>query len=268
MPKKKKYTLDEVNALRVAYGDPLEKRELISALLIPFFIGTIFTFALFYYWWLAIITGVGAMVYAYKIMLPQNTKRAYEVNAFRERNKFVNNITQMLTNQERTVLDAMKTVTERASGEFKEDLLVLQASLVDANSKEQQGAFQVLSDKYKNDVIFDQFVEQLATASIEGRFSMETLKDIKTYHNQVKKRQDEFMAKKEREAYNFKFIVTIGLVLIMVITFSFGWDQFLNVYARNPFGWVTSSVYLLILSVYFLAFRNQYIDDNIMEVKL
>lgn len=268
MAKKKKYTLDEVNALRIAYGDPLQKRELITSLLIPFFIGAIFTFALFYYWWLALIAGVTAMIYAYKIMLPQNTKRAYEVNAFRERNKFVNNITQMLTNQERTVLDALKTVTERANGEFKEDLLVLQASLVDANPKEQQNAFQVISDKYKNDVIFDQFVEQLATASIEGRFSMETLKDIKTYHNQVKEKQDDFMAKKQKEAFNFKFIVTIGLVLIMAITFSFGWDKFVNTYARNYIGWVTSSIYLLIVSGYFLAFRNRYVDDNIMEVKI
>ncbi|KYD11477.1 hypothetical protein B4102_2205 [Heyndrickxia sporothermodurans] len=268
MAKKKKYTLDEVNALRVAYGNPLQKRELVSSLLMPFFIVAIFTFALFYYWWLSLTAGVVAMIYAYKIMLPQNTKRTYEVNAFRERNNFVNNITQMLTNQDRTVLDALKTVSKRANGEFKEDLLELQASLIDANPKEQQDAFQVLSDKYKDDVIFDLFVEQLATASIEGRFSMESLKDIKTYHNKVKKKQDDFMARKQKEAYNFKFILTIGLVLILAITFSFGWDQFLSVYARNPIGWITSSIYLLIISGYFLAFRNKLVDDNIMEVKV
>ncbi|MCM3113656.1 hypothetical protein [Lederbergia lenta] len=268
MAKKKNYTLDEVNALRIAYGDPLQKRELISSLLIPLSVGVIFTFALFYYWWLALIVGGVVMNYAYKIMLPQNTKRAYEVNAFRERNNFVNNITQMLTNQERIVLDALKTVSERANGEFKDDLLVLQDSLADANPKEQQDAFQVLSSKYKNDVIFDLFVEQLATASIEGRFSMDTLKDIKSYHNQVKKRQDDFMAKKQKEAYNFKFIATISLVLIMAITFSFGWDQFLNAYARNPIGWVTSTAYLLIMGGYFLSFRKKLVDDNIMEVTL
>jgi hypothetical protein len=268
MAKKRNYTLDEVNALRVAYGDPLERKELISSLLIPFFVGGIFTFALFYYWWLALIVGCVSMFYAYKIMLPQNTKRTYEVTAFRERNNFVNNITQMLTNPDRTVLDALKTVTERANGEFKEDLYLLQASIVDANTKEQQEAFQALSDKYKNDVIFDLFVEQLATASIEGRLSVETLKDIKTYHNQVKKKQGDFMAQKQKEAYNFKFIVTIGLVLIMAITFSFGWDQFINDYARNPIGWVTSGIYLSLLGGYFIAFRNRYIDDNIMEVKV
>ncbi|MGG3641484.1 hypothetical protein [Bacillus gobiensis] len=268
MAKKKKYTLDEVNALRKAYGDPLQKRELVSALLIPFSVGAIFTIVLFYYWWLALITGVIAMMYAYKIMMPQNAKRVYEVNAFRERNYFVNYITQMLTNPERTVLDALKTVTDNANGEFKDDLLRLQASLADANSKEVQDAFQVLSDKYKNDVIFDLFVEQLATASIEGRFSMETLKDIKSYHNQVKKRQDDFIAKKQKEAYNFKFIMTIGLVLILAITFSFGWDQFVMQYARNPIGWASSTVYLLIAGGYFLSFRKKYVDDNIMEVNI
>lgn len=41
MAKKKKYTLDEVNALRIAYGDPLQKGELISTLLIPFSISAL-----------------------------------------------------------------------------------------------------------------------------------------------------------------------------------------------------------------------------------
>lgn len=268
MAKKKFYTLDEVNALRIAYGDPLQKRELFSALFIPFLIGSIFTFSLFYYWWLAIIAGTAALIYAYKVILPQNARRTYEVNAFRERNKFINNITQILTNEERTVLDALKIVSDRASGEFKEDLLQLQVSLLDANTDEQHKAFEVLSKKYEKDVIFDLYIEQLTTASIEGRFSMDTLKDIKTYHNQVKKRQEDFMAKKQKEAFNFRFIVNVGLVLILAITFSFGWEQFVSVYARSPIGWVVSTVYLLIIVSFFLSFRKNYIDDSIMEVKI
>ncbi|KGX85189.1 hypothetical protein [Pontibacillus litoralis] len=268
MAKKKKYTLDEVNALRIAYGDPLQKREIVSALFIPFLIAAVFTFSLFYYWWLSVIAGGIAMFYAYAKILPQDTRRSYEITAFRERNKFVNNITQMLTNEERTVLDCLKVVTERAQGEFKDDLLMLQASIMEANNKEKQTAFQVISDKYKGDVIFDLFIEQLATATIEGRFSIDTLKDIKSYHNEVKKRQDDFLQKKKKEAFHFKFIIGIGLVLIMAITFSFGWEQFIGVYARSLIGWITSSLYLVLITGYFLSFRKHYIDDDIMEVKV
>ncbi|MGG0888911.1 hypothetical protein [Cytobacillus horneckiae] len=268
MAKKRTYTLDEVNALRIAYGDPLQKKELITSLLVPFAVAAVFTFTLFYYWWLAIITGVIAAIYAYKVILPQNTKRKYESTSFRERNNFINNITQVLTNPDRTVLDALKIVSDRSKGEFQEDLLFLQASLIDANSKEQQEAFQIMSNKYKHDVIFDLYIEQLATASIEGRFSMDTLKDIKSYHNQIKKKQDEFLAAKEKESYSFKFITVASFVLIMAITFTFGWEQFVYVYARSPIGWFSSAVYLLILSSFFLSFRKRFVDDNIMEVKV
>ncbi len=268
LKKRKIYTLDELNAYKKAYGNPIQRKELFTTLTIPFVVAALYTFSLYYYWWLALIAGCIGMLYSYRVMLPANIKRIYENNAFRERNNFVNNITQILTNPERTVLEALKIVSERAHGEFKNDLLQLQASLIDADKEEIQRAFQVLSKKYEKDVIFDMYIEQLTTAMTEGRFSMETLKDIKTYHNEVKKRQDKFKAAKSREAYNFKFICTIGLALIAAISFSFGWKQFITVYAHSPIGWVVSGAYLMILGGYFASFRKRIVDDDIMEVQL
>ncbi|MFS0882745.1 hypothetical protein [Metabacillus niabensis] len=266
--KRKTYSLDELNAFRVAYGNPLERKEIFSTLFIAFLIAGIYTFALFYYWWLALIVGGLGVFYAYRFILPDDVKRVYEVNAFRERNNFINNITQILTNPDRTVLEALKIVEERANGEFKEDLVVLQASLMNANKEEIQQAFQELGKKYEHDVIFDMYIEQLTTAAIEGRTNVETLKDIKTYHNEIKKRQDSFMNAKKREAYNFKFITVIGFVLIMAISFSFGWEQFVTVYAHSPIGWVTSGIYLILLGGFYNSFRKRLVDDNIMEVKI
>jgi len=266
--KRKVYTLDELNAYKKAYGNPIQRKELFTTLTIPFVVAALYTFSLYYYWWLALIAGCIGMLYSYRVMLPANIKRIYENNAFRERNNFLNNITQILTNPERTVLEALKIVGDRAHGEFKHDLLHLQASLIDADKGEIQRAFQVLSKKYEKDVIFDMYIEQLTTAMTEGRFSMETLKDIKTYHNEVKKRQDRFLADKNKEAYNFKFICTVGLGLIAAISFSFGWEQFITVYAHNPIGWVASGIYLAILGGNFISFRKKLADDNIMEVQL
>ena len=129
------------------------------------------------------------MIYSYAYIVPQQVKRVYENNAFREKNNFVNNMTQILTNNEKTVLQALKTVADRANGEFKEDLLKLQAKIVDGNNQDIQDSFQWLASKYESDVIFSLYVEQLTTLVIEGRHNIETLKDIKTYHNEIKKRQ-------------------------------------------------------------------------------
>ena len=178
--KKKILTIDELNAYKIAYGSPLKRKELFFSLMIPFVVAFFYTFILFYNLWLPLITGILAMIYSYAYIIPQQVKRGYENNAFREKNNFVNNMTQILTNNEKTVLQALKTVADRANGEFKEDLLKLQAKIVDGSNQDIQDSFQWLANKYESDVIFSLYVEQLTTLVIEGRHNIETLKDIKT----------------------------------------------------------------------------------------
>lgn len=114
--KKKILTIDELNAYKIAYGSPLKRKELFFSLMIPFVVAFFYTFILFYNLWLPLITGILAMIYSYAYIIPQQVKRGYENNAFREKNNFVNNMTQILTNNEKTVLQALKTVADRANG--------------------------------------------------------------------------------------------------------------------------------------------------------
>ena len=179
--------------------------------MIPFVVAFFYTFILFYNLWLPLITGILAMIYSYAYIIPQQVKRGYENNAFREKNNFVNNMTQILTNNEKTVLQALKTVADRANGEFKEDLLKLQAKIVDGSNQDIQDSFQWLANKYESDVIFSLYVEQLTTLVIEGRHNIETLKDIKTYHNEIKKRQEKFFIQKQQKEWEFKFMCKVVL---------------------------------------------------------
>lgn len=268
MPKRKTFTLDELNAYRTAYGKPIERMELLASLLKPFAVAFLFTYALFYYWWIGLIAGVIAMVYGYRILIPVSVKRVYEANAFKQRNNFINNLTQILTNSDRTMLNALEVVTERASGEFQKDLYELQTNLQSANNEEIKKAFQTFAEKYKDDVIFELYVEQLTTATIEGRTNIETLKDIKSYHNQLKQKQDQFFNKKKQHSYAFKFICTIAFVLILAITFSFGWTQFVDTFAHKFVGWIFSTTYLIIMALMYHSYVKRLADDKVMEVKL
>lgn len=81
--KKKILTIDELNAYRIAYGNPIERKELFRSLAVPFAVGFFYIFILFYCWWLALIVGFLAMGYAYTFIIPQQVKRVYESNAFR-----------------------------------------------------------------------------------------------------------------------------------------------------------------------------------------
>ena len=266
--KKKILTIDELNAYKIAYGSPLKRKELFFSLMIPFVVAFFYTFILFYNLWLPLITGILAMIYSYAYIIPQQVKRGYENNAFREKNNFVNNMTQILTTNEKTVLQALKTVADRANGEFKEDLLKLQAKIVDGSNQDIQDSFQWLANKYESDVIFSLYVEQLTTLVIEGRHNIETLKVIKTYHKKIKKRQEKFFIQKQQKEWEFKFMCKVGLLFIGTITMSFGFSQFIEVYAHNLIGWVSSVIYLFILAKTYHEFLNRMGDDSIMEVQV
>lgn len=266
--KKRIMTLDELNAYRVAYGKPIQRKEFLLSIAVPFIVCAGFVFLLFYYWWLALIAGCIGVVYSYIVIIPQQVKRVYEDNAFRERNNFVNNMTQILTNDERTVLQALKTVSDRAKGEFREDLIKLQANLLDASNKDIHIAFQDFGEKYSKDIIFSLYVEQLTTAVLEGRTSMETIKDIKTYHNEIKKRQEKFFFSKKQHAKDFRFTGKVAAIFIGAITLSFGFRQFIEVYAHHPIGWIFNIVYLVVIAKVFHTFTKRMSDDSVMEVKI
>ena len=260
--------IDELNAYRIAYGNPIQRKELIISLMVPFLISFFYTFILFYYWWLSLIVGIAAMIYARVYTMPYREKRIYEENSFRERNNFVNNMTQILTNEERTILQSLKTVGDRANGEFREDIEKLQAKIVGATNEEVQGAFQELIDKYQKDVIFTLYLEQIITIIVEGKINIETLKDIKSYYNEIKKKQDKFFIEKQQRQKDFKQMIKLGILFIFILKMSFGWRQFIDVYAHHPIGWVASFLYLIILMSSFYSFLKRMGDDSIMEVQV
>ncbi len=49
----------------------------------------------------------------------------------------------------------------------------------------------------------------------------------------------------------------VGLLFIGTITMSFGFSQFIEVYAHNLIGWVSSVIYLFILAKTYHEFLNR-----------
>lgn len=266
--KKRKLNLDEINAYRIAYGDPIKIKDVFKSVFLPFIVCFLFVFLLFFKWYLGLIGGLIGMFYSFFYILPTNEKRDYELKSFKERNKFVNNMTQILTNEDRTVLQALEIVKGRANGEFKRDLITLQTNLIDATGDSVQKSFKVIENKYQTDVMFSQYIEQLTTAMIEGRNNLDTLKDVKTYHNMIKERQAQFFIEKKQKQHDFNFMVRIALIFLLFIIFSFGVRQYIDNYTNGIIGWVTSSIYLFLISKIYHSFRKRFSDDSVMEVKI
>lgn len=265
--KKRFVNADEINAIKVAYGKPLERKDYLRYGLFPGLIVGGFSFILLYYWWVSLIIGILGVLYGLKVLMPKNIQRVYERISFNERNKFVNNMTQILTNDSNTLLTALGRASDRSEGELKQDLKVLQARLMGADHEQVLNAFKELSNKYRDDIIFVQYLEQIETAALEGRTNVDTLKDIKSYHNEMKEKKEDYQRKKDGHLKDMKMLCGLVVFFIIIIAFSFSFDTFIDAFARHPIGWITSTIYMLLMFLFFKSFATYYFDDSILEVK-
>lgn len=263
-------TIDQMNAYKSAYGDPLLKKDIFIALVVPFMVGFVGVMILFYYWWLAIIGGLVGLAYGYIVLMKDNVQRVYHQQARIQRNRFVNNMTSLLTNPNETVVSALKWCAQDivADGEFKRDLDYLIVELMDATPNEVQAAFGRMATKYKRDFVFCLFLDNLITASLEGRTDIKKLKDLKSWHMDVMEQTSIFMNNKQGAIRQYKITVGYTLGIIAILTFALSFDGYLLYYAHNPIGWVSSIILLTLSFVYFHSFRKRLADDEVMEVKI
>jgi len=266
--KKNVLNVDELNAYKAAYEKPLGTKDYFYYIGYPAILSGVFSFLLLYYWWLSLIFSVIGAIYGWKTFLPKSVKKNYEAYSFNERNKFVNNMTQILTDETKTVPKALHFASQRSSGEFRDDLTKLQARVMGTDNEMIKEGFRELSDKYSDDVIFVQYLEQLETAMLEGLANIDTLKDIKSYHNDMKKKQNEYEVKKQRHLRDMRMLAGVIAIFLLSITFSFGFDTYINAFARHPIGWVTCGIYMLLMLHFFRKFSIYMFDDSILEVKL
>lgn len=266
--RKRRYTLDEYSALKTAYGKPYTRKDMFITLLKPFLFISIFTYLVCYYWWLSLIYGVLAVIYQYRRINTLNVKREYEEKAFNERNKFINNLTQILTNPTTTTLDGLIDVKDRTEGEFNNDITVLLTRLSDSTPAKIHDAFEKFKSRYQRDVVFIQYVDQIETALIDGRNNIEILKDIRSFHNEVKKKRDYFLRLKQTRTKNFKVIIGILLAAIIAMTVSMGASKYIDSYAHSPIGWISNTLFLGGIFLIFRSHLKKQEDDEVMEIQL
>lgn len=265
--KRKVMNIDELKAYRVAYGGKLRIKDYFTYVGAPAVLFGFFSFLLLYNGWVSLVCFLLGAFYGLTVFLPKSIRKQYEMEAFNQRNKFLNNITQVLTDDNQTVLMAIKKVTSRADGEFREDLKKFHAMLIGADNNRIRDAIIWFSDKYDDDVIFVQYLEQLETALIEGKTNIDTLKDIKTYHNDIRKKQELYEKGKQGHLRDMKQLIVITAILIVALSVSFGFHVYLKAFARNIIGYITCGLYLTIMAYFFTQFSKYLFDDSVMEIR-
>lgn len=266
--KRKILNVDELNAYKVAYEKPIGGRDYFRYLIVPSFTFALFSFILLYQVWVSVLLAIFGFIYGLKVFLPKSIKKNYESISFNQRNKLINNMTQIMTDETKTVNQALSLAGDRLDGELKEDLFLLQARLVGADNDRIKAGFKEFISKYVDDIIFVQFIEQLETSMLEGRTNIDTMKDIKSYHNDMKKKQTEYEKKKQSHLRDMKTLMIVVVVFILAISFSFGFSTYIENFARNWIGYITCSIYMSVIFIFFRQFTKYLFDDSVLEVSL
>lgn len=260
-------SVDELNAYKLAYGSGLDYSDIMKNVISPGLLLAGFSFILLYYWWVSLIFFLIGSLYGWRKLLPKVVKRNYELAAFEQRNQWINLMTLLLTDPSRTIPQALEAVSILAEGEFANDLQVLDGYLYGADNSRIQEGFRQFSERYTDDVIFLQYVEQLETAAVEGKTNVDTLKDIKTYHNELNVKQRLFRNAKQRHFDSMKGLV--GLIVTVLLAMNFlgvGFETFLNVFSRHPIGLITTIAYLAISMKVSFSYMKVHFDDSVLEI--
>ena len=223
--KKQKTNIADLVALDNAYGRKLDTKRVLKIAMVPaFYMLIIFTMFKFNIW-LSLAGFIGGYLFGYLYKMPREIKQDYVMDGYAERNRSINLLTQNLMDNNKTIIQAIQVAKSRANGEFKQDLSRLEAIILNhASSLDVHNAFQTIADKYKEDVIFGLFIEQLETAIYDGRQpgreGSSVFKNIKNQHNAFFNEYKGFYADRKNALKENHFMLNAVLGLGIMVSIS------------------------------------------------
>lgn len=267
--KKSRMSAEELRALRNAYDEPLTAKNYIIFAAAPATLFGGILFYLTYVWWLGLIAAIIGVFYGLRIWLPKAVKRNYNIKSFNERNRLLNLLTQQMSDQTKIPKQVLERVVSRLDGELRQDFFPITARIANgATSSEINKMFNAVEEKYKDDIIFSQYLEQIETNFTTGIDNLSSLKDMNGYHNDIRKQRDLFLVFKSKRLKDCFSLIMLSLILISALQFGMGdHGTYIKAFASSMLGRGTSIVYTAIFIGLTRKFEKIYFDDNIMEVK-
>lgn len=263
---KGRLSIHEINTIQTAYFKKFTALDYIQITIAPALTFAFMTYFLAHYIPATIVAAVVGILFGLFKQLPLQVKKNYYYRSYVERNRFLNNFTQLIINENLPLLDVLEKIIPRLSGELYNDLTILLARITTADSKMASEAFKDLANKYEDDVVFAQYIEQIETVFIEGHRNIETFKELKKQHNLFLEKLQGFQ--KDKEEYNGTF-VSIALLVVIVLAvsiFGLGIPKYLEAFAHTTVGAVCIGLYLLILYVLYSKSIDYIYDDSISKI--
>lgn len=278
--------VNQLMALDQAYGRNLTKGKIFKIIAVPGvwfllmtaevlfdrpFFGIPFFFTIFSFF-------IGCY-YGYRSILPKEIEMHYQEDAYAQRNAAINILTQSLMDPKIIIPAALDAALENAEGEFRNDLFVLEAVIVNRESNEVvHDAFKTIINKYSDDVSFGLFFEQIETAVYDGIQNYDVFVNIKDQHNDIYHEYLVFIkaragAKRDVSIMKGMVLFVGGVVFYVGSTLTAtngnlaqGLALFSKAYSKSMIGIVACFIFLLPMFLIQRAFDKRYYDSSVTDV--
>lgn len=266
--------IEELHALNSAYGERIRNKEVMSLIGFPALVLGLLTFLLTYRWWTPLIAIVVGGFWGYKSILPKVIQRRYDYQSLIARNQFLNNLTQIMTNQNRTVLQSIESTISRSRGELQDELKRLTGTLKLGSDQESVRIYlKEFGNKYQEDRILSQYLEQLETLIFEGKRNTDVLHSLCEQHNKMLTKRQEFFDIKDVFLRGVRLLISLMVVLILMFHASSyllngDLDMYISGYTHSVMGYLTVPLFLVVFSLTLKAFFDKFFDDSVTELEV
>lgn len=259
--------IHELNAIRIRYDKPLTKKDILSYAMVPGLYLSILTYTLFLRWWVIPLSFLVGAIYSISVLLPKSIECHYQRKAFRERNRFINNLSQSIHRKNSTMVDALLDVaTTRLKGELRDDILKLANEIKGAEESVRKEAYERLITKYNHDRIFVQYIEHLLTVDLNGKINLAALDETSLDHDKSVEWQERLIERKGISKIYFilnsclAYLLILGAAYLMRGTYS-------TSFAHSLVGLIIGGGYLAFTLYYDHKFITEFFDETVMEVR-
>ena len=267
---KGRISLEELQAREDAYGHTLNANKMIK-IMAPYMIAMgAFSYVLFVNLMFTLIIVVIAGIYSYLQILPREISVRYYRNAYAQRNQLITSFNQYLSNPAITIKSSLFRSCEHLRGEFKQDMISLCAVVYHSTNKEEwHREFRRVEDKYKDDTLFREFLEQVENSLIRDTKPRATFLDITNNHTTMFQMQQEWISIRAKHRKNFFVIVAFVFALVTSVAFSsqgYSPQSFHNwevTYAHSWIGIGFSIVFMVLLMLITNGFFKLYYDEDL-----
>lgn len=264
-----KQNLASLNAQEELYGHKLTVTKILRTILLYEIMVFIYAFVLYSIknWMIILIWLVLAAIYIYTSIIPKQIKFNYETRSEAERNRFINIVTQGMTNENADVIKVLNHAIQSLNGEFKLDMQTLMATIMASNTyREQHLAFKKLLTKYHDDYYFCRFMEEVETNVHESKYQLATYQAFKDHHNLIMSKEKEFEAQKKIIQMQMVIMLVALIIVVAISLYSQGYEKFLQIYGTNIVGEICSTIFMITVFIFVKSFFKHKFDTSVTSI--